>query len=438
MFSYTTEERIYSLATPFSPSALAIIRTSGEGCIDSLCNAFSNPGKLSNAKSNSLLHGFILSSDGQKIDEVVLAVYKSGHGYTGEEAVEITMHGSLPAIKKLSRRLEELGFRQALKGEFTYRAFMHGRMDLTEAEAVEEIVRAKSDEAQKNALDRLGGNLRRAIEEIRARLVDILASLEVQLDYAEDEILEDWVYPKDEVEDIISMLKRIVSTYDSSRLYSQGAVVVLAGKTNAGKSSLFNALLKENRAIVSSEEGTTRDFLEALCDMDGLPVLLYDTAGLRSEGGGVEKEGMKRAKALMDKADLVLYLTDGSDADLPAADGKTVIINSKNDISGKKDGISFSSVTGDGISDVVFLVKEKLMGRISLVADVPQIESARQKDALSASAEILEKSMADENAPVDIMAMYFQDAINSLALLTGEIGSEEILEKLFSSFCLGK
>ena len=348
------------------------------------------------------------------------------------------MHGSLPAIKKLSRRLEELGFRQALKGEFTYRAFMHGRMDLTEAEAVEEIVRAKSDEAQKNALDRLGGNLRRAIEEIRARLVDILASLEVQLDYAEDEILEDWVYPKDEVEDIISMLKRIVSTYDSSRLYSQGAVVVLAGKTNAGKSSLFNALLKENRAIVSSEEGTTRDFLEALCDMDGLPVLLYDTAGLRSEGGGVEKEGMKRAKALMDKADLVLYLTDGSDADLPAADGKTVIINSKNDISGKKDGISFSSVTGDGISDVVFLVKEKLMGRISLVADVPQIESARQKDALSASAEILEKSMADENAPVDIMAMYFQDAINSLALLTGEIGSEEILEKLFSSFCLGK
>ncbi len=438
MFSYTTDERIYSLATPFSPSALAIVRTSGEGCIDSICNAFSNPERLRKAKSNTLLHGYMLASDGSRIDEVVLSVYRNGHGYTGEEAVEITLHGSLPAIKKLSLRLEEIGFRQALKGEFTYRAFMHGRMDLTEAEAVEEIVRAKSGEAQKNALDRLGGNLRRAVEDVRARLVDILASLEVQLDYAEDEILEDWVYPEKEVGDIISTLRKIVSTYDSSRLYSQGAVVVLAGRTNAGKSSLFNALLKENRAIVSSEEGTTRDFLEAMCDMDGIPVLLYDTAGLRREGGNVEKEGMKRARELMDRADLVLYLTDGSDEDLPAEDGRTVVVHSKNDISGKRDGLSFSSVTGDGINDVVSLVKERLMGGIRLNEDVPQIESERQRDALSSSAEILERSLADMDAPVDIMAMYFQDAINSLAILTGEIGSEEILEKLFSSFCLGK
>ena len=438
MFSYTTDERIYSLATPFSPSALAIVRTSGEGCIDSICNAFSNPERLHKAKSNTLLHGYMLASDGSRIDEVVLSVYRNGHGYTGEEAVEITLHGSLPAIKKLSLRLEEIGFRQALKGEFTYRAFMHGRMDLTEAEAVEEIVRAKSGEAQKNALDRLGGNLRRAVEDVRARLVDILASLEVQLDYAEDEILEDWVYPEKEVGDIISTLRKIVSTYDSSRLYSQGAVVVLAGRTNAGKSSLFNALLKENRAIVSSEEGTTRDFLEAMCDMDGIPVLLYDTAGLRREGGNVEKEGMKRARELMDRADLVLYLTDGSDEDLPAEDGRTVVVHSKNDISGKRDGLSFSSVTGDGINDVVSLVKERLMGGIRLNEDVPQIESERQRDALSSSAEILERSLADMDAPVDIMAMYFQDAINSLAILTGEIGSEEILEKLFSSFCLGK
>lgn len=438
MFSYTTDERIYSLATPFSPSALAIVRTSGEGCIDSICNAFSNPERLRKAKSNILLHGYMLASDGSRIDEVVLSVYRNGHGYTGEEAVEITLHGSLPAIKKLSLRLEEIGFRQALKGEFTYRAFMHGRMDLTEAEAVEEIVRAKSGEAQKNALDRLGGNLRRAVEDVRARLVDILASLEVQLDYAEDEILEDWVYPEKEVGDIISTLRKIVSTYDSSRLYSQGAVVVLAGRTNAGKSSLFNALLKENRAIVSSEEGTTRDFLEAMCDMDGIPVLLYDTAGLRREGGNVEKEGMKRARELMDRADLVLYLTDGSDEDLPAEDGRTVVVHSKNDISGKRDGLSFSSVTGDGINDVVSLVKERLMGGIRLNEDVPQIESERQRDALSSSAEILERSLADMDAPVDIMAMYFQDAINSLAILTGEIGSEEILEKLFSSFCLGK
>ena len=189
MRSYTTLEPIYSLATPYRQSALQIIRVSGDDSIEMVSRLFSRPGRLLDAKSNTLVHGYISDLEGKRIDEVVVSVYRSGHGYTGEEALEITGHGSLPAIDAISRALESVGFRQSLPGEFTYRAFMHGRMDLTEAEAVEEIVKAKSRTAESSALDRLSGNLSSLLSSIREKLLYILSTLEVQLDYAEDEIL---------------------------------------------------------------------------------------------------------------------------------------------------------------------------------------------------------------------------------------------------------
>ena len=353
MANYDTDEKIYALATAYYPSALAIIRTSGEGTIEALSSIFSAKEKLLKSKSNTLRHGYLFDSEGRKIDEVVLSVYHKGHGYTSEEAVEITMHGSLPLINKLSLTLEEIGFRKALPGEFTYRAFMHGRLDLTEAEAVEEIVSAKSAQAASNALERLGGNLSTLVSDIKSRLVDILSSLEVQLDYAEDEILEEWVYPDAEVKSIIDVLDRVIGTYEASRIYSQGAMIVLAGKTNAGKSSFFNALLKENRAIVSSKEGTTRDYIEAECTLRGLPVRLFDTAGLRAAEEEIEAEGIARSRSLMKEADLVLYITDGSDENLPSCDEKTMVVYSKLDMGRRGEGLSFSSITGQGIGEIL-------------------------------------------------------------------------------------
>ncbi len=437
MATYETEEKIYALATPYYPSALAIIRVSGEGSIETLSKVFSNGERLLKSKSNTLCHGYVLDGDGNKIDEVVLAVYKKGHGYTSEEAVEITMHGSLPLINKISLNLERIGFRKALPGEFTYRAFMHGRLDLTEAEAVEEIVSAKSEEAASGALERLSGNLSTAITVIKEKLIDILSSLEVQLDYAEDEILEDWVYPEEEVREIISTLDRIIGSYDASRLYAKGAKVVLAGKTNAGKSSFFNALLKENRAIVSEKEGTTRDYIEAECVIKGLPVRLFDTAGLRDASEEIEKEGIERSRNLMREADLVVYVTDGSDDNIPLQDERMMVIYSKLDEKRKGEALEFSSVTGEGISDILDAIANHLVGKKGFDGDI-SIESERQKDGLSECRSILSESMAHQDVSVDLMAISFQSAIRSLNSLIGDVSSDEILDNLFSKFCLGK
>ena len=186
MTSYNVDEPIYALATAYAPSALAVIRLSGKNTIEMLSQAFSSPSRLNKAAGKTLVHGYILDDENVRIDEVVLAVYREGSGYTGEEAVEISCHGSLVVLRRLFTRLEQLGFKRAEKGEFTFRAFMHGRMDLTQAEAVEEIIHSKSEISQEKALDRLSGKLRDSLAAVKTRLVDILASLEVQLDYAEE------------------------------------------------------------------------------------------------------------------------------------------------------------------------------------------------------------------------------------------------------------
>ncbi len=311
MQSYTTQEPIYALATAYSPSALAVIRASGDGVISLFSPYFK--GRLSKARTNAAVHGYIVDKSGKEIDEVMVIRYDKGHGYTSEEAFEIMCHGSLSVIRSISRVLEEAGFRSALKGEFTYRAFMYGRMDLTQAEAVEELVKARTDKASSGALERLEGSLHHEVDIIKDDIVNILASLEVYLDYGEDEIIAPWIFPEEKVETFIARLERIRDTYSSSRLYSEGATVVLAGHTNAGKSSLFNALLKENRAIVSSVAGTTRDYIEADAEIEGIPIRLFDTAGLRESSDEIESEGIRRSESLIDSADLVVYVLDGDE-----------------------------------------------------------------------------------------------------------------------------
>lgn len=435
MVSYTTGEPIYALSTPFSSSAIAVIRASGDSSL-SLIKPFFK-GKLENKETNTAIHGYIVDEDGSKIDEVVLIKYSLGHGYTSEEAFEIMCHGSLAVIKKISFILEKAGFRQALKGEFTYRAFVHGRMDLTEAEAVEELVSAKGDKSRVEALDRLDGSIKREAEKVRDDVLNILASLEVQLDYGEDEVPEDWVFPLQRVEKIIERLNSIISTYNSSRLYRDGAKVVLAGRTNAGKSSLFNALLKENRAIVSPIAGTTRDYLECQCMMNDMPIRLFDTAGLRDADNEVEKEGINRTNSLMNEADLIIYVLDIGEEETEK-DEKTLFVYSKSDIIKREGRVSFSSLTGEGVGDVVNLITSFLEKDDKRREGVPVIESERQKVKLEETIGSLKDAIENRDMSVDIIALYFQSALSSLGELTGEITTDDILSELFSSFCLGK
>lgn len=438
MEAYTTDEPIYALATAFAPSALSVVRTSGDGCIQMICRIFSSKKRLLAVEGSALVHGYLETLEGERIDEVVLSVYRKGHGYTGEEAVEISAHGSLSGLRRIFRALESVGFRQAKRGEFTFRAFMHGRMDLTQAEAVEEIISSRSELSQARALDRLEGRLRRRLEEYREKLLLILSSLEVQLDYAEDEIPEDWVFPEAEVDEIISGLERLSASFDSSRLFREGAKIVLAGSTNAGKSSLFNLLMKENRAIVSSVPGTTRDYIEAWSEIRGIPVRLYDTAGLRESSDEIESEGIRRSEKLMQDADLVLFLVDPTDPRLPERKlDNMIVIYSKSDLE-RGEGLSISSETGEGIKELLDEI-ESFLTRGSRELDEIVIDSVRQRDEIRACLETLRAARSlRRTTSVDVYALYFQSALTSIGTITGEVTGEELLETLFSRFCVGK
>lgn len=437
MEGYELDVPIYGLATGYHKSAIALFRISGKGCIELFSKCFSNAGKLSSCPSGMAVHGF-LNKNGKRLDEVMVIKYSGGHGYTGEEAVEVMTHGSLVIIRSFSALLETLSFRQALPGEFTYRAFMHGKMDLLEAEAVEELISSRGEVSASSALSRLTGSLSSEISRIKNELLDILSSLEVYLDYAEDEIIDEWVYPDEEIKDIAERIERIIGTYKTSRIYQDGVTVVLAGPTNAGKSSLFNAILKEERAIVSDEEGTTRDYIEADISINGLPVRLFDTAGLRESAGTIEKEGIRRTRALLDEADLILYLSDDGTKD-ERLEGKdnVIVVYPKSDLH-KRKGLSFSSLTNEGIPELLAAIASYFKSEEDMDDDVVPISSEREKGDLERTLSTLRSSLENSDSPLDIQAIYFRDALSSLSRLTGEVTSDDVLENLFSKFCLGK
>ena len=286
---------IYALATPYGKSAIAVFRTSGEGTFDLINKIFSSKLKREDIKCPQIKYGYIRDNKtGEAVDEVVLSVFPKGHGYTKEEAVEINIHGSLAVIKKLSKLLENVGFRQAEGGEFSYRAYKTGTLTLPEAEAVLDIIESTSEKATSYALKTRMGFLDKRIEDVYKDIVNLSSLFELQLDYSEDEFDEDISFPEHEVDKIKRELKNLVNTYKVSNIVKGGINVILVGATNAGKSTLFNTLLKSNRSIVSDEKGTTRDYIKESIEINGVCINLYDTAGINSQARGVEKIGVSR------------------------------------------------------------------------------------------------------------------------------------------------
>ena len=450
---YDTDDLIAALATPWGESALAVIRTSGKNCIEAVASVFDDSNKLKNADGNTLLRGYIIDPDTkERIDEVVAGIYRNPRSYTGEDLVEIYTHGSLPGIRAVLAALKKGGFRNAGPGEFTLRAFLNKKMDLTRAEAVHEIITSKSRKAQNLALARLSGNVFNKINIIKHSLSDILASVELQLDYAEDEDDPGAGINPEHLKKSRKELEELASTYRIGRLYQDGIKIVLAGRTNAGKSALFNLFLKEDRSIVSDIHGTTRDYIESYISIKGVPVRLFDTAGIREADHPVEAEGIKRSEQIIESSDIVIYLVDSCEG-LSSEDENLIKLYSSRNIiklwnkidicrNDPPEGfIPVSSFTGKGFSEVEKLILETAYGgELTSVTDDAVIDSERQKmhidNAVAALMEA-EKSVK-QDIPLDLIAPDIKEAMDNLGEITGEITSADILNNMFTKFCVGK
>jgi len=448
---YDTEDLIAALATPWAVSALAVVRTGGEGCIQALSGVFSRPEQVLKAESGTMVYGYLRDRSGRQVDQVILGVFRAGHGYTGQESIEIYCHGSLPGIQRILELLRAEGFRDAAPGEFTLRAFMNGKMDLTRAEAVQEIVTAKTRRAQSLALNRLSGAVWEKIDAFKKQLTGILALIEVQLDYPEDELDDVPELPLGEIRKIGMGIEELLGTYRAGRLFQEGVSVALAGPTNAGKSSLFNLFLKEDRSIVSGVHGTTRDYIESWITINGIPVRLFDTAGLRRAEHPVEAEGIKRSTMVIENAALVLYIVDGtlgiSDRDREivrehADDQRYLFIWNKTDLAGfpvPDRWIPVSAETGEGFSTIEQEIGRRILGHNSGEGEV-MIDSQRQQDLLLRSVRALRQAelAADDGMSFDFIAADLKEALDALGEITGEVSSADILNRIFGDFCVGK
>lgn len=446
---FHTEDTIAALATPLGTSALAIIRVSGSEALSIGASCFSNPKGLEKAKSYTQVYGFMLGEDGSKIDEVLISVYRAPKGYTGENSLEISCHGSIPGIEAILDRLRKAGAVDALPGEFTFRAFMHGKIELTQAEAVHEVIHAKSSGALSQALNRLTGSLGTIIEELKHSLLGFLAAVSLQLDYPEEEMDGPIHLPFDLVDTVAKRIKRLLDTYRSGVIFHEGAILALGGRTNAGKSSLFNMLLSQERAIVSDIHGTTRDYIEDMVSIGGVPFRIYDTAGIRQSDDPIEQEGIKRTTEVLESADVILYLVhsvEGIHEDdekmLDAYPDKIIPIWSQVDRDESRvmpdKFIPLSNITGDGFTQIEQRILEILPKETSREYQEPIIESHRQKEILTQAYDIAKRIVANPNESIEGLAMDGREIVNLLGELSGEVTNEDVFDAMFSEFCVGK
>lgn len=456
--SYTPEEPIAAIATALAPSALALIRISGKNCIELLSKVFSRPKALTQAEGNTIVYGWIVDSvnpdQKQKIDEVLVSVFRAPKSYTGEEMAEISCHGGISPVTAIFNLLLKNGFRTALPGEFTFRAFINGKTDLTKSEAVKEIIDSKTDASRSLAAGRLSGNLYNEIQSIKEKIISTIASIEVELEYPEDEENFSDSFDSTLLLQAKNSLTELSKSWQSQKLYQDGARIILCGKTNAGKSSLFNALLKEERAIVSDIEGTTRDWIESWVSFDGIPARLFDTAGLRITDDVIEQRGVEMTKDLTQDADIIIYLVDSTkeeskdDIDfINSFNGKIPVIKVLNKIdvlqnNSKLDenSVKISAKTGLGISDLIKTVKGTLVQSTKSDRTQAGLGSERQKQAVDEALDSVNHALEVSKGgfSMDAVVQDLEDALSFLSEITGETTPEDILGNIFANFCVGK
>lgn len=435
---------IAALATPPGRSALAVVRVSGRGAFEVAARVVEN--FRTDLPRVATLATFHHHSD--LIDRGLYTVFPGPHSYTGEDMVELSCHGGQVAPARLLAALHAAGARHATPGEFTRRAVLNGKLDLVQAEAVGELIDAVAPAQARAALHRLDGGLSHRIAELRESLVELQALLSYEIDFPGE---DDGPVPPERIADSVeaarARIARLLATAPSADRMRQGALLVLAGRPNAGKSSLFNALLGTDRALVTEIPGTTRDAIEAHTDFLGWPVRLVDTAGLSQSEDRLERMGIEVSRRYLSAADLVLLCVEsgrGLEMDEAALAGKraALVVRTKRDLAnGSADGLAVSSLTGEGIDELRRAAAERTFGdRIALGDLEPTLGSERHREALARAAASLEEA-ADHLVPggdAVLVSHHVREATLALDELVGVVDVEEVLGKVFAGFCVGK
>jgi tRNA modification GTPase len=455
------QDTIAAIATAPGEGGVAIVRISGVDSEAIAAKIFARPqGRNGKLRSHRLYHGKIYNpATARAIDEVLLTVMRGPHSYTGEDVVEIHGHGGAFLARQILGLVLGQGARQAEPGEFTKRAFLNGRLDLAQAEAVLDLIRARTDKSAELALQQTTGELSKWVEELREELLQVLVQVEAAIDFPEEEI--ELLQRQDltrKVERLSAKINEIIATYDWGRLFREGARVCICGRPNVGKSSLLNALLGEDRVIVTPMPGTTRDVIEESINLKGLPVVLWDTAGIHETEDQIERIGVQLSRERVEKADAVIFVIDGSmslTADDRALLGemagkKTLLTVNKNDLprvvavdeltrSLGPNRVSYvSAKTGDGTNEL----KESLRDLIVDTETEPSvvITNLRHRSALMRGEMALRHALSSlgENQAPEFIAVDLSQTSEALEEIVGTIRSEDILERIFSEFCIGK
>ena len=450
---FSNNDAIAAIATPAGEGAISIVRVSGDGCIAGADKVFRGKGSLQNAKSHSIHYGNIISDEGAVIDDVLVSVFKKPNSYTGEDSIEISSHGNPLVTEKIVNELLRTGVRLAEPGEFTKRAFLNGKIDLAQAEAVADVISSRTDASLRGARNQLDGILSSKVELLRMELINISSKVELELDFAEEEM--EFISKKEIAENLYNIREEITSllkTYRFGRIIKDGINVAIVGKPNVGKSSLMNYILKESRAIVSEIPGTTRDVIREDVSIDGILFKLFDTAGIRLTEDAVEKEGVTRSRETVKKADIILFIDDnetGFSEDLYkqlltlTEEDRILRVKNKSDLLlNKKDSraLNVSAKTGEGIESLFDEIKTKSFGSDNYSEKTAIVNNSRHRNALEKAVENLDNGISSANADLsgEFIAVDLRNAAEALGEIIGKVTSDDILNNIFSSFCIGK
>ncbi|MCH8569609.1 MAG: tRNA uridine-5-carboxymethylaminomethyl(34) synthesis GTPase MnmE [Balneolales bacterium] len=452
-------EPIAAIATPSGEGGIAVIRISGKNAISLFQHIFKGT-DLAVKPSHTIHYGYVVRA-GKTIDDVLVSLFRSPRSYTGEETVEISCHGGVINTQLVLEAVLHAGARMAQPGEFTQRAFLNGKLDLSQAEAVADLIHARSRKAAESSRQQLDGKLGAHVSVFRQQIIDATAMIELELDFIEEDVefasKEDL---KKLFSDLITEIDLLLDTYETGRIVKNGVKTVFAGAPNAGKSTLLNTLMGKERAIVSEIAGTTRDIIDADWSYEGLLFTLTDTAGLRVTDDSIEAEGVRRSRKAVEEADLVLYLSDLSNPDDNDAavvqemrqswpEKPLIVVGTKSDrkeLMKRKSEVhvradtEVSSLEGDGIDTLKKMMRDAVLESKELDTSGLLVTSSRHRDALQKARLHIESAMNGLEMEVtgDLLSIDLRSALQQLGSITGEITTEDLLDSIFSRFCIGK